>query len=531
MCQTCTNLVHGVVLWILVIHSGIVPCTGAQSLKKKQCMSGWLNRCVPRELFKLSMSATQLKLACLCRSYNTCNRDRQQGFKGHILFSVAGLSYDAYPNFDYLMAKAHGSMFQKDLINSLMHSLPEPLKNKLGIYHFPFCPPWRCPNPTILPQPTNYTAPIHRLYCPNPQTILPQPTNYTAPTPQYCPNPQTILPQPTDYTAPTHTLPQPTNYTVPTHKLYCPNPQTILSQPTDYTAPIHRLYCPNPHTAPTHKLYCPNPQTILPQPTNYTVPTHRLYCPNPQTILPQPTHCPNPQTILSQPTNYTAPTHKLYCPNPTILPQPTNYTAPTPQYCPNPQTILPQPTNYTAPTPQYCPNPQTILPQPTHCPNPQTILPQPTDYTAPTHRLYCPNPQTILPQPTDYTAPTHRLYCPNPQTILPQPTDYTAPTHRLYCPNPQTILPQRKCPNNEPLPLSKNLEFKFVHVFVLCNLFFKMKISFIWFHDFWLVPPEQRYWQNRETANIGLVSSVGWAPAHQSGGCRFKSRSSHPKLI
>ena len=30
----------------------------------------------------------------------------------------------------------------------------------------------------------------------------------------------------------------------------------------------------------------------------------------------------------------------------------------------------------------------------------------------------------------------------------------------------------------------------------------------IWFHDFCLTPPEQRYWQNRETANIGLVSQL-----------------------
>ena len=49
-------------------------------------------------------------------------------------------------------------------------------------------------------------------------------------------------------------------------------------------------------------------------------------------------------------------------------------------------------------------------------------------------------------------------------------------------------------------------------------------------------PPEQRYWQNSETANIGLVSSVGRVPACQSGGRRFKSRSSklffvHPKFI
>ena len=32
------------------------------------------------------------------------------------------------------------------------------------------------------------------------------------------------------------------------------------------------------------------------------------------------------------------------------------------------------------------------------------------------------------------------------------------------------------------------------------------------------MPPEQRYWQNRETANIGLVSSVGRAPERQSAG-------------
>ena len=44
----------------------------------------------------------------------------------------------------------------------------------------------------------------------------------------------------------------------------------------------------------------------------------------------------------------------------------------------------------------------------------------------------------------------------------------------------------------------------------------------------WLLTgaPEQRYWQNRETANVGLDSSVGRAPARQSGGRRFKSRSS-----
>ena len=44
----------------------------------------------------------------------------------------------------------------------------------------------------------------------------------------------------------------------------------------------------------------------------------------------------------------------------------------------------------------------------------------------------------------------------------------------------------------------------------------------------WLLTgaPEQRYWQNRETADIGLVSWVGRAPARQSRGCRFKSCSS-----
>ena len=53
----------------------------------------------------------------------------------------------------------------------------------------------------------------------------------------------------------------------------------------------------------------------------------------------------------------------------------------------------------------------------------------------------------------------------------------------------------------------------------------------------WLLTgtPEQRYWQNRETANVGLNSSVGRAPARQSGGRWFKSRSGnfffvHPKL-
>ena len=49
----------------------------------------------------------------------------------------------------------------------------------------------------------------------------------------------------------------------------------------------------------------------------------------------------------------------------------------------------------------------------------------------------------------------------------------------------------------------------------------------------WLLTgaPEQRYWQNRETANIGLDSSVGRAPARQSGGHRFKSRSGQFSLF
>ena len=49
----------------------------------------------------------------------------------------------------------------------------------------------------------------------------------------------------------------------------------------------------------------------------------------------------------------------------------------------------------------------------------------------------------------------------------------------------------------------------------------------------WLLTgaPEQRYWQNRETANVGLDSSVGRAPTRQSGGRRFKSRSSQFSLF
>ena len=49
----------------------------------------------------------------------------------------------------------------------------------------------------------------------------------------------------------------------------------------------------------------------------------------------------------------------------------------------------------------------------------------------------------------------------------------------------------------------------------------------------WLLTgaPEQRYWQNRETANVGLDSSVGRAPARQYGGRRFKSRSSQFSLF
>ena len=45
----------------------------------------------------------------------------------------------------------------------------------------------------------------------------------------------------------------------------------------------------------------------------------------------------------------------------------------------------------------------------------------------------------------------------------------------------------------------------------------------IWFHDLWLAPPNKDIDKNRETANIGLDSSVGRAPACQSGGRRFKS--------
>ena len=40
-----------------------------------------------------------------------------------------------------------------------------------------------------------------------------------------------------------------------------------------------------------------------------------------------------------------------------------------------------------------------------------------------------------------------------------------------------------------------------------------------------------KFWQNRETANVGLDSSVGRAPTRQSGGRRFKSRSSQFSLF
>ena len=51
-----------------------------------------------------------------------------------------------------------------------------------------------------------------------------------------------------------------------------------------------------------------------------------------------------------------------------------------------------------------------------------------------------------------------------------------------------------------------------------------------------LAPPNKDIDKNRETANIGLVSSVGRAPARQSGDRRFKSRFSkfffvYPKFI
>ena len=48
-------------------------------------------------------------------------------------------------------------------------------------------------------------------------------------------------------------------------------------------------------------------------------------------------------------------------------------------------------------------------------------------------------------------------------------------------------------------------------------------------------PPNKDIDKNRETANVGQDSSVGRAPARQSGRRRFKSRSSkcffvHPNL-
>ncbi len=47
-----------------------------------------------------------------------------------------------------------------------------------------------------------------------------------------------------------------------------------------------------------------------------------------------------------------------------------------------------------------------------------------------------------------------------------------------------------------------------------------------WTASDWHKTPEQRYWQNRETANMRLDSSAGRALACYSGGRRFKSRSS-----
>ena len=47
----------------------------------------------------------------------------------------------------------------------------------------------------------------------------------------------------------------------------------------------------------------------------------------------------------------------------------------------------------------------------------------------------------------------------------------------------------------------------------------------------WLAPPEQRYLQNRETANVGLVSSVGRAPARQSSGSNPEVAGSNPALV
>ena len=75
-------------------------------------------------------------------------------------------------------------------------------------------------------------------------------------------------------------------------------------------------------------------------------------------------------------------------------------------------------------------------------------------------------------------------------------------------------------------------EFKFQFTTIIINRcivtwVWSLAKEQLWLNDFWLAqpppPPQQRYWQNRETANIGLVSSVGRAPARQSGGRRFKS--------
>ena len=79
-------------------------------------------------------------------------------------------------------------------------------------------------------------------------------------------------------------------------------------------------------------------------------------------------------------------------------------------------------------------------------------------------------------------------------------------------------------------------QYRLIMNMLMYELNGESKVMVSWFHDFWLAPPEQRYLQNRETTNIGLVSSAGRASARQSESRRFKSRLSkfvfvHPKFI
>ena len=71
---------------------------------------------------------------------------------------------------------------------------------------------------------------------------------------------------------------------------------------------------------------------------------------------------------------------------------------------------------------------------------------------------------------------------------------------------------------------------------IRCNITHGWLVQTSWM-NFWLAPPtplpEQRYGQNRETANVGQDSSVGRAPARQSGGCRSQCSNFffvHPNL-